>query len=117
MRKFLFLFLNFFLALETVVQSKMTLQLYKVDNAYLVDFKSLPSAPISDTVASAAVDCERPSSSPSGRPKSDSLLSTSSTASLPFAGRSTPRGNQADEHNSMEFFEMCALLVTALVVR
>ncbi|XP_065199220.1 5'-AMP-activated protein kinase catalytic subunit alpha-2-like [Sycon ciliatum] len=154
--------------------AKMTLQLYKVDNAYLVDFKSVTSVPApSHSNSSAAAEgaqgtaalaslpsvvSARISTPPLGVRTSPSALSeplavsgatatrrrsasavssgsvgNTSTAAVPAspvvcglhsaslqAMRPAQRLSQSaaeEQNNSMEFFEMCALLVSALVVR
>jgi 5'-AMP-activated protein kinase catalytic alpha subunit len=71
---------------------KMTLQLYQVDyKSYLLDFKSLPSTEIQDENKD-----ENGGSSNSGSTSSD------------------PYSPQSQCHHIMEFFEMCASLITQL---
>ena len=81
---------------------KMTLQLYQVDyKSYLLDFKSLPSTEIQD-------ENKEDNGSSSGNNASGSGNSNSGSTS------SDPYSPQSQCHHIMEFFEMCASLITQL---
>lgn len=76
---------------------KMTLQLYQVDyKSYLLDFKSLPSGEILEEKKSSETSSTLGNTSNSG-----------STSSDPYSA-------QSQCHHIMEFFEMCASLITQL---
>lgn len=69
---------------------KMSLQLYQVDyKSYLLDFKSLPSTEENDEI------------------KEGEINSLSSLSSEPYT-------NKSQCHHIMDFFEMCASLITQL---
>ena len=88
------------------LQVKMNLQLYRVDGAYLVDFRSLPT--IAPQRTSSISDGRRSATPTEHR-------SLASRGLSPF--RQASREERDSTHNAMEFFSMCAALVTALVVR
>ena len=82
--------------------SKMMLQLYQVDfKSYLLDFKSLNSRADEDVDPSLA----DPSPSPSASFFEPHLTASSSEGSCL---------GETGTHHTMEFFEMCAALITQL---
>jgi len=70
---------------------KMALQLYQVDyKSYLLDFKSLPSEEDEEKVTD----------------ESGLMVSTTNSTG--------PYSSQSQSHHIMDFFEMCASLITQL---
>jgi len=100
---------------------KMSLQLYQVDyKSYLLDFKSLPLK--DEDSGNSAEDSSSGQGSliaPSKKPETED--SNSSASTLPelsqlslLAGSQNPTPVTPGGHHTMEFFEMCAALITQL---
>ncbi|XP_056017246.1 5'-AMP-activated protein kinase catalytic subunit alpha-2-like isoform X22 [Ostrea edulis] len=106
--------------------SKMSLQLYQVDQkSYLLDFKSLSNVDIhesmssSSSVESARMPHSPPSSCSDLDPASDTVLlmpesSTSESLASILDEKMDIDDEQPRQHQTLEFFEMCASLITTL---
>jgi 5'-AMP-activated protein kinase catalytic alpha subunit len=96
----------------------MVLQLYQVDfKSYLLDFKSLPPLKITgdDSNASNGRDSPPPNDY-SGSPTQAEFNALLASPAVPSPCPS-PSGDAMVEtqgHHTMEFFEMCAALITQL---
>ncbi|XP_056017247.1 5'-AMP-activated protein kinase catalytic subunit alpha-2-like isoform X23 [Ostrea edulis] len=95
--------------------SKMSLQLYQVDQkSYLLDFKSLSNVDIHESMSSSSsVESARMPHSP---PSSCSDLESSTSESLAsiLDEKMDIDDEQPRQHQTLEFFEMCASLITTL---
>ncbi|XP_078319689.1 5'-AMP-activated protein kinase catalytic subunit alpha-2-like isoform X8 [Crassostrea virginica] len=95
--------------------SKMSLQLYQVDQkSYLLDFKSLSNVEIHESMSSSSsIESTRMPQSP---PSSCSDLESATCES--FSSNLDEKMDIDDElprqHQTLEFFEMCASLITTL---
>ncbi|XP_061191397.1 5'-AMP-activated protein kinase catalytic subunit alpha-2-like isoform X9 [Saccostrea echinata] len=106
--------------------SKMSLQLYQVDQkSYLLDFKSLSNVEIHESMSSSSsVESTRmPMSPPSScsdlDPATDTVLlmpesSTSESLASILDEKMDIDEDQPKQHQTLEFFEMCASLITTL---
>ncbi|XP_062581536.1 5'-AMP-activated protein kinase catalytic subunit alpha-2-like isoform X11 [Saccostrea cucullata] len=106
--------------------SKMSLQLYQVDQkSYLLDFKSLSNVEIHESMSSSSsVESTRmPMSPPSScsdlDPATDTVLlmpesSTSESLASILDEKMDIDEDQPRQHQTLEFFEMCASLITTL---
>ncbi|XP_048760549.1 5'-AMP-activated protein kinase catalytic subunit alpha-2-like isoform X31 [Ostrea edulis] len=94
--------------------SKMSLQLYQVDQkSYLLDFKSLSNVDIHESMSSSSsVESARMPHSP---PSSCSDLDPASDTVLLMPDEKMDIDDeQPRQHQTLEFFEMCASLITTL---
>ncbi|XP_061191401.1 5'-AMP-activated protein kinase catalytic subunit alpha-2-like isoform X12 [Saccostrea echinata] len=94
--------------------SKMSLQLYQVDQkSYLLDFKSLSNVEIHESMSSSSsVESTRmPMSPPSSC--SDLDPATDTVLLMPDEKMDIDE-DQPKQHQTLEFFEMCASLITTL---
>nr|XP_022318994.1 5'-AMP-activated protein kinase catalytic subunit alpha-2-like isoform X10 [Crassostrea virginica] len=106
--------------------SKMSLQLYQVDQkSYLLDFKSLSNVEIHESMSSSSsIESTRmPQSPPSScsdfDPAADTVLLMPESATCEsFSSNLDEKMDIDDElprqHQTLEFFEMCASLITTL---
>ncbi|XP_061191502.1 5'-AMP-activated protein kinase catalytic subunit alpha-2-like isoform X9 [Saccostrea echinata] len=107
--------------------SKMSLQLYQVDQkSYLLDFKSLSNVEIHESMSSSSsVESTRmPMSPPSSCSDLDPATDTVLLMPDPAASEAQVINNhdekmdidedQPKQHQTLEFFEMCASLITTL---
>ncbi|XP_061191504.1 5'-AMP-activated protein kinase catalytic subunit alpha-2-like isoform X11 [Saccostrea echinata] len=106
--------------------SKMSLQLYQVDQkSYLLDFKSLSNVEIHESMSSSSsVESTRmPMSPPSScsdlDPATDTVLlmpesSTCESLASILDEKMDIDEDQPKQHQTLEFFEMCASLITTL---
>lgn len=107
--------------------SKMSLQLYQVDQkSYLLDFKSLSNVDIHESMSSSSsleggrMPQSPPSSCSDLDPVSDTvlLMPESSSTSESFCSILDEKMDideeQPKQHQTLEFFEMCASLITTL---
>lgn len=106
--------------------SKMSLQLYQVDQkSYLLDFKSLSNVEIHESMSSSSsleggrMPQSPPSSCSDLDPVSDTvLLMPESSTSESFCSNLDEKMDideeQPKQHQTLEFFEMCASLITTL---
>ncbi|XP_019632564.1 PREDICTED: 5'-AMP-activated protein kinase catalytic subunit alpha-2-like isoform X6 [Branchiostoma belcheri] len=91
--------------------AKMSLQLYQVDQkSYLLDFKSLSNAPDPEDGGGSS-DGSRPST-PSG--STSSLVTPTTPTGSTHPQQTGTHHASAGVHHTLEFFEMCAALITTL---
>ncbi|XP_035698911.1 5'-AMP-activated protein kinase catalytic subunit alpha-2-like isoform X13 [Branchiostoma floridae] len=91
--------------------AKMSLQLYQVDQkSYLLDFKSLSNAPDPEDGGGSS-DGSRPST-PSG--SQSSLVTPTTPTGSTHPQQTGTHHASAGVHHTLEFFEMCAALITTL---